>query len=102
MPEPLMMKILGHSIGLDRIRNPSLRRVIKERMRCNEFMFNYGDHDEYRERFRYSDYSDHRERYSDWSEHRDAPKVHTDEGHWGMNHRDATEPHWDTYWKDSK
>lgn len=69
-------EIMGHKVDIRKVSNRVLRRVIRERK--DEFMFLYGDHDEYNEE--HKEYSDHREKYKEHKEHREyVDSIHTDE-----------------------
>lgn len=61
-------EIMGHKVDVKKLNNPALRRVIREREDCIEFMFGYDDHEEHNEE--YKDYSDHKEKYKEWNEYK--------------------------------
>jgi hypothetical protein len=76
MPEPRILEIMGHKVNLDRIWNPTLRRVIRKRIRYDEFMFSghqqynentYKDWKEYKEHKQYNEkpYSNYGDKYRD-------------------------------------
>ncbi len=72
-------EIMGHKVDISKVSNRALRRVIRERAECNEFMFRYGDHDEYKEE--HKEYDDHREKYKEYKEHKEyVDHIHTDNG----------------------
>ena len=67
------IQINGKEIDLDRIENPKLKRVIREREK--DFLFNYGDHEDHSEYdAKYSVYKDHKE----YGDHTDRPKGYRD------------------------
>lgn len=67
MPEPAILEIMGHKVDLDKIQNPLLRRIARERRFKG---VSYSDHREYTER--HKDYSDHREHYNEHREYFDS------------------------------
>lgn len=68
MPEPVTLQIMGHIVDLERVTNPILRRVIRERVECEKFAF----HIEYRE----ATHTDE-QKYREWREYKDTHKDHT-------------------------
>ena len=63
--------IMGHTVDLNRIENPQLRRVIQESVTSDDFLFRRGKHtdekkhSDYRDYTEYKDHIDHREKYHD-------------------------------------
>lgn len=65
----------GRCIDLNKISNPKLAKVFRERIHDGErFLFNYGDHTDYNEGYGdHKEYSDHSE-YEDHCDHQDRHK----------------------------
>ncbi len=93
MAGPRVLDIMGHRVDLSRITNPALQRSIRDRIRYGEFLFAYGDHDQYAEK--YDAYSESR-KYKEWTEHVQSPW-----GDWGEGigewRRYRTTPHTEYY-----
>ncbi len=63
-------------VDLGKLQNPKLKMIVKDREQ--DFLFNYGDHDDHNERHgEHSEYDNHKE----YGDHTDQPKrCHIDHG----------------------